>query len=489
MNQNEKINPIKIAIIGTGISGLYSSLCLLKEKNLHIDQIDFYDKDSNIGGVLQSTKHDGFMLEHGAQGVLYSRKTFRDLISDLKIEDKVILPKKEDKARYLIKNKKCIPIHNIFKLFRYQLLNFKIILLLFLDLFRQKQILSLAHQSLYDFFEKRFGTKFADNFIVPFSFGIWGGASRQLLIRYILPKIVTLAYESGSLIRPLLLSILQPKKMENKTQGLVSFSEGMYFFISSIKNEIKKKSEDKGCRINFNMQTDVNTILKKDTLWTINSITEDKINYDAVIFAAQPWHTKTFKIESNHQNNLDLGIISSIPTHNIAVIGIGGKKDSKHFYPKGFGALAENTSKDLLGIIFVHSTYKAHVPEDSFLYRVMIGGDREIDVSKLNEDELILIAKKHLNELALISGNEELSFQKVLVWNNTVPIATSHQDKVIEAIWRLENFNQGLFFTGNYISGVSVNDCLDNAQATAKKISKFIFYKTFKHQENVSPTL
>ena len=51
----------KAAVVGAGISGLYT--CLLLEKNGYT--VDLYEKSSTIGGRMSSEKKSGFILDRG----------------------------------------------------------------------------------------------------------------------------------------------------------------------------------------------------------------------------------------------------------------------------------------------------------------------------------------------------------------------------------------------------------------------------------------
>ena len=57
--------------------------------------------------------------------------------------------------------------------------------------------------------------------------------------------------------------------------------------------------------------------------------------------------------------------------------------------------------------------------------------------------------------------------------DNYIPLATLEQDKVLEAIWKIEALVPGLFLTGNYMKGPSISDCLEQAEKVSKNI---LFY-------------
>ena len=89
----------KLILIGAGVSGLSTLYFILKKKAQHFSDIEIYEKKSQIGGVLTATKEDGFLLEHGAQGVLATREKFISLISELGLESEVVAAPAESSQR------------------------------------------------------------------------------------------------------------------------------------------------------------------------------------------------------------------------------------------------------------------------------------------------------------------------------------------------------------------------------------------------------
>ena len=59
----------RIAILGGGISGLTAAFELekVRQKNPNIDW-HLYESSSRLGGIIQTTRQDGFILEGGPDG-------------------------------------------------------------------------------------------------------------------------------------------------------------------------------------------------------------------------------------------------------------------------------------------------------------------------------------------------------------------------------------------------------------------------------------
>ena len=482
MSQNKSID---IAVIGAGISGLRSAYLLSRSENKNIKKIALFDKEETIGGVLKSTYINHFRLEHGAQGVLLNRESFLKCLQDLKIENQVILPNQKEQKRYILTPKSCVALTpNIFKLKKSGLLKFKDIFRIFLEIFIKKPDSINLNETLYSFFERRFGKKFANTFLVSLSFGIWGGGSRKLLLRYTFPKLQTLEYGYGSLMKMGFLHLCKNlflKKKKSSPKGLASFQNGMEFLVNTLFNELKKECLKNNIELVLKLNSNVNLIKKESNFISVNFLKENNLyqeQYHCVLYSVQQWRDQNISIQSMELEKGELEKsflkLKNIESHSIAIIGLGSSNIPENTTSiKGFGALAGEWSKDILGTIFVHSTYPSHAPTNSNLFRVLLGGDRNPLINQKSNEELIEISKLRLLETKIIDKNIYFDFTHVIKWDNYIPLATLEQDKVLEAIWKIEALVPGLFLTGNYMKGPSISDCLEQAEKVSKNI---LFY-------------
>ena len=78
-----KVNTV---IIGAGISGLSTANFLSKKTS------DFLiiESSNRVGGTINSSKVDGYILENGPNTVLDNNTAIQELLSDLSITDKII---------------------------------------------------------------------------------------------------------------------------------------------------------------------------------------------------------------------------------------------------------------------------------------------------------------------------------------------------------------------------------------------------------------
>ena len=95
-----KVNTV---IIGAGISGLSTANFLSKKTSDFI----IIESSNRVGGTINSSKVDGYILENGPNTVLDNNSAIQELLSDLNITDKLIYPDlKKISSRYLLINNK-----------------------------------------------------------------------------------------------------------------------------------------------------------------------------------------------------------------------------------------------------------------------------------------------------------------------------------------------------------------------------------------------
>ena len=444
----------KIAVIGMGISGLKTACDLLEICPEEIESLTFFEKTAELGGVLKHTQENHFLLEHGAQGVLLSKTAFIECTKKIGLENKILIPPQKLGARYLIVGNHCVKLSsNLFLLFKKKLLNFKSLWKIFKVFILKKKKPYAPNETLYQYIERLLGKKIADHFFIPFCFGIWGGGAKRLLCRFCFPKF---------------------PDMKKTSPGLGSFQQGMNVFPKTLFAYLQSLSQKNNIPINVFYNTQINQIHVFENGLTVEDTQKNKSFFQSVVYGAQPWLNENLSFGTSPQHINAMNVIAKIPTHSIVVVGVGGEKNGTFPYPCGFGALANQSSPDLLGILYIHSTYPDHVPQNHFLYRVLLGGELFPNISELSDEEFLERTKTHLLHLKLLAGSEKISFTKVVRYNNYIPLATVYQDNVLEALWKLEALNPGLFFAGNYIQGVAVSDCLEQASQTALNIKNYL---------------
>ena len=100
----------KVVILGAGINGL--AACYFLQKKFPLIDITLIEKNSFVGGLLQSESNEGKIFEHAANGFLSSYKEFLNLIKELNLGGELIEQNKSSTKRLIANNHKLIPLPN-----------------------------------------------------------------------------------------------------------------------------------------------------------------------------------------------------------------------------------------------------------------------------------------------------------------------------------------------------------------------------------------
>lgn len=471
---------VSVGIVGGGVSGLRVAHLCVQQCGNKLASITIYESQTKLGGALQSTKQNGYLLEHGAQAMLSAKPSFERCLQNLNLNKKTIEPPAGNLKRFLITAQyTLVPALQLWGLLRSRTLSVFSLSRILLEFFVRNKT-EKFNETCFDFFARRFGVTFATIFFIPLSFGIWGGGAKSILLRHVWPQLQAGEKSHGSVLRFLLAMLLGQK--EKKENHLGSFPNGMMTLIEELETQCRTLCAGQGIEFKIETQTMVTKIVKKENQFHVSfQGQKPHATHDIVVYTGQPWRDLDVEIGSHSATRVHLQTLRNIPSHSLAVVGLGGKLPNKKSPPKGLGALAPASSKDLLGVLFVHSLFPAHVPKGSFLYRVMLGGEACPTILSHSNEELIELAHAHLEKLQLIEKNTPPDFTSVIRWENYIPLPTEQHDACQAALWQIEALEGGLFFAGNYIQGVAVADCLLAAEQCVERMHAFLTHTDEEH--------
>ncbi len=99
---------LRIAIIGGGISGLSAAFRLAEFKKSGKFGGDFVllESENRLGGIVKTTKRDGFLLEAGPDAFLSEKPEILELAEKLGIENELLPTNDENRRSFLVRENK-----------------------------------------------------------------------------------------------------------------------------------------------------------------------------------------------------------------------------------------------------------------------------------------------------------------------------------------------------------------------------------------------
>lgn len=478
----EAMGKVRVAVLGAGAAGLRVAERLSCSDAVHVT---LFDAGNSVGGVLQSERSAGgdFLIEHAAQGVLASREAFLRAVRDTGMTGELIAPPQGAGRRYLWQDDTLVPLSPFLLLRGYPgFLGLKDLFRLWSELFRKALFPPLPEESVHALIARRFGPAVATALASPAATGIWAGGARRLLAREAFPFLPIWEAEHHSLLKAMFRTARaarkKPASPDLPGSGLLSFTGGM----QALMQALSRKAQASG-RVSFRLGTRIKSLALPAREGDPFAV--DGEPFDSVIWCLPPWKSQVTLSSPAFPESLatDFARLRNIPTHSVAVVALGGAWNGFKA-PAGFGALAAESaetilpgnpgSDGLLGAQFVHSLFPDHVPRESFLYRVLLGGERDPALVDTASDEMLIQnALRRLIRARLIAPEytqKDLRVARVIRWPQAIPLPTIHQDAVRAACWRLQALNPGLYFAGNWVAGVSVADTLASGEKAAEML-------------------
>lgn len=447
--------PIKIAIVGGGVSALATAYYIekfIKSSGINAE-ICIFEQESQVGGKIRSERRGDFLVEFGPDSIATRQPAVMSLIRELGLESDVIAPKLRRFA--IMRNGKILQVDlsllapfpkNIKGLFTTKLVSLSGKLRACLGgilsfLTKDKIYSSKQDQDLSSYFRSKWGDEMFYGLLDPLFSGLYGGD---------LAKISK--------------TVLQSPNKSNRELRLppyIGFRAGISSIIEAIKNSLKNTD--------FCFSEPIRALFKSEHGILVRS-SKDSFEFNVCVLTT-PAHVA----ERILQNSLPEAsrILSEFQCSDAAIVSLGfidyqaaeGLLDLA-----GSGVIIpESESSSVRGITISSRKWENRAPDNMLLVRVF---GREGVFEKLSETDAISLAMIELGRIIKVKG--ELVYSECHKWKwGSALCGVGHQDRVANLRRSLVAM-PGLFVTGAPYGGVGIGDCIDSAQKVAQQISEYL---------------
>ncbi|MCH8557220.1 MAG: protoporphyrinogen oxidase [Balneolia bacterium] len=451
------VSKSEFIVAGGGISGLTVAHKLSKRGR----SVTLVHSGKEAGGALRTVEKNGWILETGPNTIVESNTYLRELIDELGMRKRVVTAQPVAKNRYIVKNKKLVPLPGgAMEFIRTPLFSGRAKLRLFKEPFIRKG--TDPDESLANFVRRRLGGEFLDYAINPFVAGVYAGDPENLSMRMAFPMLGVLEDKYGSLIK----GQFKIKPEDRKKGDLPRASAPMISFKSGNREFVKALTDSLGERIraDFNI-----TKIKKNTdgyvLESADGIKAEGKNLILTLplFALQNIEWSGF--------DEDLKELPETEYPPLTVVHLGYKKEQVAHLLDGFGMLVPAAEKmNILGCLFNSSLFQGRTPEDDHhLLTCFIGGSRSPDYARETDEMILKRVKEDIN--LLLGAKSEPVMYHITRWDKAIPQYTTAYKAVYNYLGRMEEKHTGLHYLGNFRNGISVPDCIRNAVTLAEKLN------------------
>jgi len=458
----------RIAIIGGGIAGLSAAFFLEKARRAGADlQWALLEKSGRLGGVIQTERRDGFVIEAGPDSFLSAKPDGARLCHDLGIGDQLISSNDADRKTYILVKGRLVPIPQglefmvptrVWPMAATPLFSFKTKLRMAAELFSSARK-EAGDESVGDFVRRHFGQEMVDRVAEPLLAGVYGGNAEHLSIRAVLPRFAEMEREHGSLVRATLKAKAQFRSKAPagaKPQPLfTSLKNGMQQMVEALVAALPQASIRLG-------QQNLSLRPANDD-WQIESAGINE-KFQAVLLAA-PAPSAAALLRQFHPALIEgLGKIEY--TSSAAVALAYDKAD----LPPGHGFLVPRSEgRKMMACTFVHKKFSHRAPEGMKLLRCFFSSSRMPDLLTHSEEDLQQIARQELKEI--LGLNTEPRFARTFRWDRAMAqYETGHLDRVAE-MEKIIAAMPGFHIIGNSFHGIGVPDCIKSARLAVEQIT------------------
>jgi len=300
---------MRIAIIGGGIAGLAAAFELEQARKAG-SQVEYtlFEAGNRLGGSLGSETVNGSVLERGPDSFLSEKPAAAELCRELGLGDQLLPSNDAARKTYIVVKNRLVALPDglmfliptkLIPTALTRLFSIPTKIRMGLELLHPPRPHGDADESVATLVERHFGKEAVDRLADPLLSGIYGGDATQLSARTVLPKLVEMETEYGSLTRGMLAAhkkmrtnahAAAHKNGNNPAAGngkpraprsiFTSLRGGMQQFVDALVARLQPAS----LRIN----TPVISLTRAGSDWKVTT-GESTGRFDSVIIASPAW--------------------------------------------------------------------------------------------------------------------------------------------------------------------------------------------------------
>jgi oxygen-dependent protoporphyrinogen oxidase len=479
---------MRTAIIGGGIAGLAAAYELEQAhragKNV---AYTLFESRHRLGGSLSSEVVDGAVLERGPDSFLTEKPAAAELCRELGLGAELTPSNDTDRKTYIVVHNRLIPLPDGLMF----LIPTKLIPTALTRLFslptKIRMGLELLHpprssnqdESVASLVERHFGRETVDRLADPLLSGIFGGDSAQLSARTVLPRLVEMEVEYGSLTRGMLAAhrkmrarikaaarTARPASVTGSAPAARSIFTAMRGGMNQLVDALAALLDPTSVRLS----TPVSALEKTADGWKIIFGSKSEF-YDAVILASPAWAAGELLGQIDPQL---AGELRGIPYSSSITVNLIYDEDQLGRLPDGFGFLVPAVEgRSMLACTFVHRKFLGRTPRGKAVLRAFLGGMKNEALMAAPDADLLTTVRRELSEILgdkILPLDAEPEYAQVSRWPRAMAqYAVNHQERMVRIHARVAAL-PGLQLAGNAYDGIGIPDCIRMGRKAAREL-------------------
>ena len=482
---------MRIAIIGGGIAGLAAAFELEQVRKAGAQlEYTLFEAGDRLGGSLGSETVNGSVLERGPDSFLSEKPAAAELCRELGLGDQLLPSNDAARKTYIVVKNRLVALPDGLMF----LIPTKLIPTALTRLFsiptKVRMGLELLHpprphgdadESVATLVERHFGKEAVDRLADPLLSGIYGGDATQLSARAVLPKLVEMETEYGSLTRGMLAA---HKKMRDLAKAaahkngtnpapnngkprpprsiFTSLRGGMQQFVDALVARLQSES--------LRLNAPVSSLTRSGSGWSVAAGETTEL-FDSVIIASPAWAAAVLLRPVDAMLGESLSVI---PYSSSITLNLVYDESQLGPLPDGFGFLVPaSEGRAMLACTFVHRKFLGRTQPGKAVLRAFLGGMKNEDLLSEPDEVLMATVRRELREILgdkVLGPHVEPEHVQVSRWRRAMAqYSVGHQERMQQITARVAAL-PGLRLAGNAYEGIGIPDCIRMGRRAAKEL-------------------
>ena len=490
---------MRTAIIGGGIAGMAAAYELEKARAAGAAvEYTLYEATNRLGGSLASEVVNGAVLERGPDSFLSEKPAAAELCRELGLAGDLVPSNDAERKTYiLVKNRLVALPDGLMFLVPTKLIPTALTRLFSLTT-KVRMGMELLHpprpseqdESVAALVERHFGKEAVDRLADPLLSGIYGGDAAQLSARTVLPRLVEMESEYGSLTRGMLAAHAKMRARAKEAaqkngapnangqkagsgQGGSTGRPAARSIFTTLRGGLQQLVDALQARLQpegVRLGTPVSGLQKVAGGWMVEAGGTSEL-YDAVIVASPAWAAGVLLGAVDPALGEELG---GIPYSSSITVNLVYDEARLGTLPDGFGFLVPaSEGRAMLACTFVHRKFLGRTPPGKAVLRAFLGGMKNEALLTEADATLVATVQRELKEILgaqVFRIGAEPEHTQVSRWRRAMAqYAVGHQERIARIKERTAAL-AGLRLVGNAYDGIGIPDCIRLGRAAAKEL-------------------
>lgn len=448
-----------VVVVGGGVAGLTAAHALARRGV----PVVVLEASGRWGGVVQTVREDGLVLETGPDAILSTKPDGMALLSALGLADRIVPTNPEQRTVYVVRRGALRPMPEgmvlgvptrALPVLRSGLFSWPGKLRLLAEpLVRSRS--PLPDESIADFARRRLGREAWERLADPLLGGIHAGDTERLSVRATFPRLVELEARHGSLVRGFRAAAAPPA--ERAPSAFVSLAGGLSELVDALVRALPADALRANAR--------VSAIARAGDGWRV-STADGAVEARAVVVALPAPRAHPLLRPLDEALAAELASIRFVST---AIVLLAFDRSAVAHPLDGYGLLIPRAEgKRVTACGFFSTKFPGRAPAGTVTLRAFLGSSHDPAVLDLDDAALASLAVEELTPLLGLRGAPR--HVRVCRWPESTPqMEVGHDARVRRVEERLATL-PGLFLTGAGLRVTGLPDTIADATAAADRV-------------------